>query len=88
VQTTLDILSRAVQDAGSSAILARALKVDQSTLAKARERGRVSPTLAGQLAQRLGEDPTRWIALAALEAEPATIAREKLKRVLTKAQLL
>lgn len=85
METTLDLLARAMVDSPSSAELCRALHVDRTTLAKARERGRLSPTLAGQLAERLGEDPIRWIAAAALEAEPASTAVQRLRRVLTKA---
>ena len=86
METTLDLLARAVAGAPSSSALARTLHIDQSTLAKARDRGRLSPTLAGQIAQKLGEDATRWTALAALEAEPATTAREKLRRLIERAR--
>lgn len=82
METTLDLLARAMVDSPSSAALARELHVDRTALVKARERGRLSPTLAGQLAQKLGEDATRWTALAALEAEPATTARDKLRRLI------
>lgn len=79
---TLDLLSRALAGAPSAAALARELHIDNSTITQARKRGRLSPTLAGQLAQRLGENPAEWIALAALEAEPPTSARSRLMRVI------
>ena len=82
MNTTIDLLDRAVVGK-SAAELARELNVARSTFSMARERGRLSPTLAGQLTDKLGEDPTRWTALAALEAEPATKAREKLRRLIT-----
>jgi plasmid maintenance system antidote protein VapI len=82
--STLDILSRAVADAGTAAALARDLHIDQSTFTQARKRGRLSPTLAGTLAARLGLDPEHWIAVAALEAEPPTALRDRLRRSLDK----
>ncbi|WP_187265756.1 hypothetical protein [Ottowia flava] len=39
------------------------------SVAQAKKRGRLSPVLAGTIAIELGEEPQRWIAIAALEAE-------------------
>lgn len=86
METTIDLLARAVAGAPSKAALARELKVSPPALNKAEERGRLSPTLAGQIAAKLGEDATRWTALAALEAEPATTARDKLRRLIERAR--
>ena len=55
------------------------LNVDLSTISKAKQRGRLSPTLAGNFAMKLGENPEQWIAIAALEAEPESELLEELK---------
>ena len=79
MKTTLDLLARALEGQTNLA-LAGKLHVYSSALSKARDRGRLSPILAGQVAEQLGEDVTYWIALAALEAEPPSTARDKLRR--------
>jgi hypothetical protein len=53
--------------------------IDLSTISKAKQRGRLSPTLAGNFAMKLGEDPAQWIAIAALEAEPQSTLLDALK---------
>lgn len=58
------------------------LNVDLSTISKAKQRGRLSPVLAGHFAMKLGENPEHWIAIAALEAEPES---ELLTRLLADA---
>jgi plasmid maintenance system antidote protein VapI len=73
-------------DAESAAKLARELHLTRNSLNTAKARGRLSPTVAGQLAERLGEDPGEWIAIAALEAEPPSAARSRLARALEKAR--
>lgn len=83
MNTSIDLLRRAVIGT-TEAALARELRIAPSTISMAKQRGRLSPTLAGQLAQRIGENPAVWIAAAALEAEPATTARDKLRRVVEK----
>ena len=65
------------------------LDVSDATLSVAKKRGRLSPTIAGSIAAELGEDPTTWISIAALEAEPeSTAKRSLLKRLSSKVQKL
>jgi len=47
----------------------------------------LSPTIAGGIAAQLGENPTQWIALAALEAEPESPTKKALVRALNVAKL-
>lgn len=82
-QSTIALLEKALE-AKHAAAWARDLNVHESTFSQARKRGRLSPTLAGTIAQRLNEDPEHWIAIAALEAEPATPLRERLIRAVRK----
>ena len=83
MQTSLDLLDRALKRAASQAALCRELKVSGATLTMARTRGRLSPTLAGALAERMGEPVDGWIALAALEAEPKSRITDHLRRAIT-----
>jgi hypothetical protein len=57
---------------------AKTLNITDSAFSKAKERGRLSPTLAGALASHMEEDSAKWIAIAAIEAEPDTPLRDRL----------
>ena len=57
MKTTLDLLARALEDQTNLA-LSKKLNVWGSAFTKARERGRLSPMLAGLVAELLGEDIT------------------------------
>jgi len=70
MKTTLDLLQKALVDAPSERQLSISLKLAPTTLAIARSRGRLSPIVAGKIADRLGEPIAEWMALAALESEP------------------
>ncbi len=83
---TLQLLDRALATAQNQADLCRSLHVSGATLTNARNRGRLSPTLAGTLAERLGEPVDKWVALAALEATPKSRLTDHLKRVIDSAR--
>lgn len=70
MQTTMDLFSKAIAFQPSAEAWCRELGLSKSTLSVAKVRGRLSPCIAGALAIKLGEDATKWIAIAALEAEP------------------
>lgn len=78
---TMDLLQKALS-MKRAAHWCDELNVDVSTISKAKQRGRLSPVLAGNLAMKLGENPEHWIAVAALEAEPES---ELLTRLLANA---
>ena len=84
MKTTLDLLARAVEGQTNTA-LALELNVYSSAFSKARERGRLSPILSGLVAELLGEDVTYWTAIAALEAQPPSAARDRLRRAICRA---
>lgn len=69
MQTTMNLLDRALL-IQKAAAWARDLNVSEAAMSLARKRGRLSPTLAGSLAEKLHEDAIRWTAIAAVEAEP------------------
>ncbi|MBS0443325.1 MAG: hypothetical protein JSR38_15335 [Proteobacteria bacterium] len=77
---TLALVQKAADSGVTQAELTRELKLSDSALSQAKARGRLSPTLAGRIAERLGLDPLPWIALAALEAEKKDRTIDGLRR--------
>lgn len=76
---TLELLARALAMKSASA-WAHELNMTPGAITNAKTRGRLSPTLAGNLAMKLGESPEHWIAVAALEAEPDSTLLQRLKK--------
>lgn len=74
---TLQLLEKALH-VKRAAAWARDLNITESAFTNARKRGRLSPTLAGTLAEQLHEDAARWMAVAAIEAEPDSPLKAKL----------
>jgi hypothetical protein len=79
--TTITLLEKALQ-VKRAAAWARELNITESAFAQAKKRGRLSPTMAGTLAEQLHEDAARWTAVAAIEAEPDSPLRDRLLRSL------
>ncbi|MES2581347.1 MAG: hypothetical protein V4627_01410 [Pseudomonadota bacterium] len=79
MQNTMQLLDRALQVKRASR-WCEDMDLDISTMAQAKKRGRLSPTLAGTLAMELGESPEHWIAIAAIEAEKETPLLQRLKK--------
>lgn len=77
INTTMDLLTEALAR-NTGAFWCEQLGVNRTALAVARARGRLSPTLAGNLARLMGMDMERWIAIAAIEGEPNTYGKAKI----------
>lgn len=86
MQTTMHLLDKALS-VQRAAAWARDLNISEAAMSVAKKRGRLSPTLAGTLAEKLHEDATRWTALAAVEAEPESPMKTKLLKTLSKQRL-
>ncbi|WP_234971089.1 hypothetical protein [Lampropedia hyalina] len=56
------------------------MKLSGNVLYTARLRGRLSPILAGAIAEKLGEDVQHWITVAVLETEKESGALDHLKK--------
>lgn len=82
--TTMALLEKALR-VKRAAAWAKELNLTDSALTQAKKRGRLSPTLAGTLAEQLHEDPAKWISVAAIEAGPDTPLRQRLLKSLDKA---
>lgn len=78
---TIDLLNRALERK-TAAAWCRSLNITKGAISKAKDRGRLSPTLAGVFAMEIGADPIYWAAVAAAEAEPAGPLRERLEQSL------
>ncbi|MCO5356444.1 hypothetical protein [Acidovorax kalamii] len=58
------------------------LGLSKQALYNAKERGHLSPAIAGALADVLGQDPRDWIVIAALESERESACKTRMmKRV-------
>lgn len=79
MQTTMDLYEKALKFQPSAEAWCKDLGLSKSALAVAKHRGRLAPAVAGTLAIKLGENPAQWIAIAALEAEPASPLLDYLK---------
>lgn len=80
---TLELLSAALKKQKAAA-WCRQLNITEAAMSTAKKRGRLSPTLAGNLALEMGADAVFWTAVAAAEAEPPGPLRERLERSLSR----
>ena len=80
MKSTLQLIDKALAQQPSAKFWCDQLGVSRNVLAVAKIRGRLSPTVAGNLARLLGEPVDDWIVIAALEGEPETPGRSKLLR--------
>lgn len=81
MQTTMNLLSDAMKVKGLSD-WADDLGLSKRALYTAKDRGHLSPAIAGALADELGQDVKTWIVVAALESERDSACKTRMmKRV-------
>jgi hypothetical protein len=81
MQTTMNLLSEAMKVKGLSD-WADDLGLSKRALYTAKDRGHLSPAIAGALADELGQDVKTWIVVAALESERESACKTRMmKRV-------
>lgn len=85
--STMQLLERALTVKKASH-WANDLNLSNATFTMASKRGRLSPTLAGNIAIQLGEDHEHWMAVAALEAEPESPLKAMLQQTFEKVKNL
>lgn len=78
---TLDLLTQALEIKPANQ-WANQLGITRQSISKAKERGRLSPSIASALATNIGADPVYWTAVAASEAEPDGPLKEQLRKAL------
>ena len=82
MKKTRELLEKALKERPASE-WARLYGISPGTFSNAKNIGRLSPVLAGNLALDLGEDAITWIAAAALETERDSPIRSRLTRSIT-----
>jgi len=81
MQTTMNLLATALKIEPIPA-WTKKLGLSAQALYNARDRGHLSPAIAGALAEELGQDPDQWIVVAALESErDSTCKTRMIKRL-------
>lgn len=83
MQTTMELLATALKNDPNSAAWCRRLGVNRTALGVAKQRGHLPPTLAGGIADALGQPVEKWISIAALESEKDSATKRKLLRKVT-----
>lgn len=78
---TLELLDRALEQRSASE-WARSLGVHRCVFTDARNRGHLTPVVAGGLALEMGEDPREWITVAVIEGEKESPAKQALAKKL------
>jgi hypothetical protein len=86
MQSTLTLLDKALAIAPMP-VWAQRLGVHRNALRNARASGHLTPVLAGNLALELQENPEHWIAVAVVEGEKPSPAKDALAKRLAKAWL-
>ena len=79
MQTTLDLLEKALAQKPAPYWTER-LNLARTTLATAKVRGHLSPSIAGALAEEMGEDSQKWLVIAALEGERESACKTRMVR--------
>lgn len=79
MHTTLDLLEKALAQKPATYWTER-LNLARTTLATAKVRGHLSPSIAGALAEEMGEDAQKWLVIAALEGERDSACKSRMVR--------
>lgn len=79
MQTTMELLERALEK-DSAGGWAKRLNLSRNALNSAKQRGNLSPSIAGALAEELGEDAQKWMVIAALEGERESACKSRMVR--------
>ncbi|MDP9892390.1 hypothetical protein J2W32_001166 [Variovorax boronicumulans] len=87
MQTTLNLLDAAIKVQGLSDWAAQ-LGLSKRALYTARDRGHLSPAIAGALAEELGQDAKEWIVVAALESERDSACKTRMVKRMGKVLML
>lgn len=74
---TMELLDKALEKA-SLYEWTNILGLHEQSLYSARRRGNLSPSIAGAIAEQLGEPVEQWIVIAALEGERDSACRDRM----------
>lgn len=79
MQTTMNLLEAALK-VHPAAVWHEKLELSKNALHAAKNRGHLSPAIAGALAEELGEPVERWVAIAAIESERDSACKSRMMR--------
>lgn len=79
MKNTLELLDKALE-MHPSPYWVKQLNLSRNALHSSRQRGNLSPAVAGALAEAMGLDPVPWIAIAALEGEKDSACKSRMVR--------
>ena len=79
MQNTMQLLETALKIQPAAAWHEK-LKLSKNALHAAKNRGHLSPAIAGALAEELGEDFQKWMVIAALESERDSACKTRMMR--------
>ncbi len=79
MQTTMDLLEKALE-IHSAAEWHKRLDLSRNALHSAKQRGNLSPSIAGALAEEIGENAQKWMVIAALEGERESACKSRMVR--------
>lgn len=87
MKSTIELLTAATDRTNlSERALSTKLGHSPWTLSRGKLRGSLSPIVAGQLAEIVGESIERWMAIAAIESEPRSRVTDHLRKAITQAR--
>ncbi len=81
--STMNLLNSALEIQNIAAWTAK-LGLSKQALYTARDRGHLSPAIAGALADEMGQDVKEWIVVAALESERDSACKTRMLKRLPK----
>ena len=79
MQKTLDLLNAALE-IHPMPYWVKHLNLSRNALNTAKQRGNLSPAIAGALAEAMGLEPQPWIVIAALEGEKESACKSRMVR--------
>lgn len=87
MQSTLTLLDKALQIAPMP-VWTKKFHLTRNAISTAKYSGKLTPVLAGNFALELGEDPQKWMAVAVIEGEKDSPAKQLLMKQLEKMKKL
>ncbi|TFY99000.1 hypothetical protein [Ramlibacter humi] len=79
MKTTMELLDKALESE-SVPFWHKELGLSRNALHNARQRGNLSPSIAGAIAEKLGENVDQWIVIAALEGDKDSACKTRMLR--------
>lgn len=87
MQNTMNLLEAALK-VHPAAVWHEKLNLSKNALHAAKNRGHLSPAIAGALAEEMGEDYQKWMVIAALESERDSACKTRMvRKIITGAAL-